>query len=111
MTPLYDILSAWPYIGEGRNQLSWHDAGMAMALRSKNAHYHFKEIYPRHWHALALKNGGPDVWNAMIELAASVDNVLTNIEMQLPRYFPAQTWGTISTGMRDAATRFLSHHA
>ncbi|WP_441295174.1 hypothetical protein [Massilia glaciei] len=35
MTPLYDILSAWPYIGCGPRQLNRHRAGLAMALRSK----------------------------------------------------------------------------
>lgn len=108
MTPLYDILSAWPYIGRGRNQLSWHKAGLAMALRSKNAHYHFKDIRPRHWHDLAMKNGGPDVWKAMLELAADVEGALASIEQQLPHAFPAHTWESISTGMRDAAMRFLS---
>lgn len=109
MTPLYDILSAWPYIGGGRNQLSWHKAGLAMALRSKNAHYHFKDILPRHWHDLAMKNGGPDVWRAMLELAASVESGLARIEPQLPGHFPAHTWESIATGMRNAAKKFLSH--
>jgi len=108
MTPLYDILSAWPYIGKGRNQLSWHDAGLAMALRSKNAHYHFKDIRPRHWKELALKNGGPEVWQAMLELAGSVDTVLSIIEKKLPQDFPEHTWNSISTGMKESAQRFLS---
>jgi serine/threonine-protein kinase HipA len=111
MTPLYDILSAWPYIGSGRNQLNWHKAGLAMALRSKNAHYHFKDIHPRHWHDLAMKNGGPDMWKAMLELAANVEGALASIEEQLPRDFPAHTWDSISTGMQAAAMRFLSDPA
>ncbi|WP_116743457.1 HipA domain-containing protein [Janthinobacterium sp. 78] len=111
MTPLYDILSAWPYIGNGKNQLSWHEAGLAMALRSKNAHYHFKDIRPRHWKDLALKNGGPEVWSAMIELAAGVEEALAIVEKKLPPDFPVHTWDSISTGMKNAAQRFLSTDA
>jgi serine/threonine-protein kinase HipA len=108
MTPLYDILSAWPYIGNGRNQLRWQKAGLAMALRSKNAHYHFKEIQPRHWRDLAMKNGGHEVWEAMLDIAIKVDSVLSDVEQDLPVDFPPNTWDCISTGMRKAAKNFIS---
>lgn len=39
MTPLYDVISVWPYIGEGARQFRWRDAGLAMAVRAKNVHY------------------------------------------------------------------------
>jgi serine/threonine-protein kinase HipA len=107
-TPLYDVLSAWPYIGKGKNQLSWHKAGLAMALRSKNAHYHFNDIRPRHWHELALKNGGPGIWIAMLELAGNVDGALASVELLLPEKFPPHTWESISTGTRNAAAQFLA---
>lgn len=107
MTPLYDILSMWPYIGEEPNKLSWRRAGLAMAVRSKNAHYHFYEILPRHWHQLAMKNGGPDMWNMMVGLAASVEDVLKIVESLLPAGFPQQTWEAVSTGTRREAQRFL----
>ena len=32
LTKLYDVLSAWPIIGPGRNQLSYQDAKLAMAV-------------------------------------------------------------------------------
>src|SRR5205085_3756816 len=34
MTPLYDILSMWPYFGEAANRFKRKKAGLAMALRS-----------------------------------------------------------------------------
>ena len=108
MTPLYDILSAWPYIGRGANKLDRHRAGLAMALRSKNAHYLFKDIHTRHWHELAMKSGGPKVWEAMLTLVESVDQALITVEAKLPNDFPPYTWETISTGMRAEARRFLS---
>lgn len=108
MTPLYDILSAWPYLEPGPNQLSRHKAALAMAVRSKNAHYIFREIHARHWRQLAMKNGGPTVWEAMLLLVERVDTALSTVEMLLPNDFPQRTWLTISAGMRAEAKRFLS---
>ena len=37
LTPLYDVMSAWPLIGEGPGLLSEHKIRLAMAIRSTNA--------------------------------------------------------------------------
>jgi serine/threonine-protein kinase HipA len=108
MTPLYDILSFWPYIGEGRGKLSRHKVGMAMAVRSKNAHYHFKDIQARHWQQLAMKYGGDALWLAMLELVVRVNPALDAVEQRLPKDFPEQTWMAISAGMRGEVARFDS---
>lgn len=107
MTPLYDILSMWPYIGDAPNKLSWHKAGLAMAVRSKNAHYLLNAIQSRHWHQLAMKNGGPEVWSQMIELAEKVEEVLQSVQQKLSPDFPKHTWESIAAGMQSEAKRFL----
>jgi len=107
MTPLYDVISMWPYFGNGPNQFQPRKAGLAMAIRSKNAHYLLHTIQSRHWHGLAMKNGGIEVWNAMLEMAASVDDALDEVEALLPADFPEWTWESISQGMRSEARRFL----
>ncbi len=106
-TPLYDVLSIFPYVGDGANQFRWRKVGPAMALRSKNVHWHFYDTRPRHWHALAMKYGGPVVWEAMVRLVQSVEPALEQIERTLPEDFPPRTWETISQGMRSQAARFL----
>lgn len=108
MTPLYDVLSMWPYFGDGNNQFKQRKAGLAMAIRAKNAHYHFHTIQARHWQQLAMKNGGQAVWEDMVALVESVDEALTQVEKELPNDFPAKTWEAISTGMKSEARRFLS---
>ncbi|MEO6747039.1 MAG: type II toxin-antitoxin system HipA family toxin [Caldimonas sp.] len=108
MTPLYDILSMWPYFGDGANQFKQRQASLAMAVRSKNAHYQLNTIEARHWQRLAARHGGDTVWSAMIELVASVDGALAKLEGHLPDDFPARTWESISTGMRSEAKRFLT---
>ncbi|MBL8347044.1 MAG: type II toxin-antitoxin system HipA family toxin [Rubrivivax sp.] len=106
MTPLYDVISVWPYVGDAPNQFRWRTAGLAMAVRSKNAHYALQTIQARHWAALAMKNGGEPVWQAMFELAGRVTEALAAVEQRLPGRFPGRTWETIASGMRAQAQRF-----
>jgi serine/threonine-protein kinase HipA len=106
-TPLYDVLSIFPYVGDGANQLRWRKVGPAMALRSKNVHWHFHDILPRHWHALAMKAGGPLAWEAMVRLVQRVEPALDQVGRTLPQDFPPRTWDAISRGMRSQAARFL----
>lgn len=111
MTPLYDVLSMWPYYGDGANQFRPRKAGLAMAVRSKNAHYLFHTIQARHWQHLASRHGGDRVWAAMIDLVSSVEDALVRVEQRLPKDFPAHTWESISIGMRSETTRFLREAA
>lgn len=111
MTPLYDVLSAWPYVGRSRGQLHLRQVRLAMALRSKNTHYEIQTIRARHWHDLAMKNGGPRVWEAMWGLVDRVAPVLDAVEPQLPQGFPERIWEPISKGMRGQAERFLAEAA
>jgi len=108
MTPLYDILSMWPYFGKGPNQYNRRQAGLAMAMRSKNAHYRFDTIHTRHWHQLAMKNGGPAIWDAMVGLVEQVKPSLAAVEARLPKDFHSRSWDAISKGMMAEAERFLA---
>lgn len=106
MTPLYDVLSVWPYVGKGRGKLHHRDVRLAMALRSKNAHYDIYGIRTRHWYDLAIKNGGPMVWEAMQGMVEQVDAALTSVETKLPENFPDRIWTPIADGMRSSAKKF-----
>ncbi|MGK6309416.1 type II toxin-antitoxin system HipA family toxin [Variovorax sp. DT-64] len=108
MTPLYDVISTWPYIGDGANQFRWPSAGLAMALRAKNAHYALHTIQARHWHGLAMKNGGQAVWEAMNAMVAEVEPAITRVEARLPASFPGKLWTRIAKGMRSQVRQFES---
>ena len=108
MTPLYDVLSMWPYFGDAPSQFRQHRAGLAMTLRARNPHKYFHTLEARHWHQLARKNGGPAVWEAMQTLVQRVDEALREVEALLPAGFPEKTWMAVSTGMRAEAARFES---
>ena len=107
LTPLYDVLSAWPVIGHGAGQLPWQRARLAMAVHSKNTHYKLSEIQPRHLHQLARKSGVEAAWEAMLTLLSRVDTVLDEVANRLPPAFPTQTAEAIFSGVRAQRDRFL----
>ncbi|RYH41147.1 MAG: type II toxin-antitoxin system HipA family toxin, partial [Alcaligenaceae bacterium] len=106
MAPLYDVLSVWPYAGKGRGQLHLRDVRLAMALRSKNKHYEIYGVRPRHWHDLAMRNGGLAVWEAMRGLVDRVGQALAIVEARLPEDFPGRIWTPIADGMRGQVKKF-----
>jgi serine/threonine-protein kinase HipA len=110
LAPLYDVLSAWPIIGTGPNQLPYQRAKLAMGLRGKNAHYRLREIGTRHWQRLA-SSCGPDVWARMTAMVESVDGALQSVERRLPAGFPGGIWEPIAQGMRRHAVQFLRAEA
>ena len=109
MTPLYDMLSMWPYFGKGPNQYQYQrrQAGLAMAQRSGNVHDRCDTLHARHWYQLALKNGGPAVWDAMVGLVEQVGPALAAVEQRLPKGLRSRSWHAISKGMLAEAQRFL----
>ncbi|MEO6322042.1 MAG: HipA domain-containing protein, partial [Polaromonas sp.] len=108
MTPLYDVLSIWPIIGNGANQISPRRAKLAMALRSKNAHYHLHEISTRHWQGLARQSGVPDAFEHMVTLVQQVPEALEHVALLLPAGFPQRVFDPIRAGMLAQAERFTA---
>jgi len=106
-TPLYDVLSAWPVIGQGAHMLPYQEAKLAMALRSKSSHDRLDSIRARHWHDLALKTGGTPIWQAMTQLVRQAEPALERVRPLLPRDFPAKVWESIEAGVRRRAALFL----
>ncbi|MBI3728320.1 MAG: type II toxin-antitoxin system HipA family toxin [Burkholderiales bacterium] len=110
LTPMYDILSAWPVIGRGANQLQEKKIKMAMALRSKNAHFKMSEMQVRHWQGFAAKTGVVDCFVQMERLVQNVPNALALVEHELPANFPEHIWSCIRDGMLRQQLRFLSEN-
>lgn len=106
LTPLYDVLSAWPIIGHGANSLSPQKARLAMGLRAKNMHYLLREIRARHYRELADKSGVPTVWDKMLDLINNVPPSLAAVEKRLASDFPRVLWERISSGMLSQASAF-----
>jgi serine/threonine-protein kinase HipA len=108
LTPLYDVISAWPIIGNGPNQVSPRRARLAMSLRGKNVHYHLHEIRTRHWEELARQIGVADAFDQMVALVLLVPDALERVAEQLPQGFPQRVFNTIRRGMLAQAEKFVS---
>ncbi|WP_208908341.1 type II toxin-antitoxin system HipA family toxin [Paracidovorax avenae] len=110
LTPLYDVLSAWPVLGEEPGKLSPFKARMAMAVRSKNAHWKMRDILRRHWLALGARHGivtddGREVAFILDDLTARTPQVIAAVRTKLPVDFPEQVAGSILGGLQNAAHR------
>lgn len=107
MTPLYDAISVWPYIGtEPHKLLPYQDAKLAMALHSKSAHYRLNEVRVRHWERLARECGVEGVWEKMQSMVENISSALDTVEGRLPAGFPEHIWSAISQGARAHASQF-----
>jgi serine/threonine-protein kinase HipA len=105
LTPLYDVISAYP-LAEKR-QLEYQDMKMAMALHSKNTHYHWHNMLPRHWLAESKRVDFPKT--AMQEIIeqsiTGLDSVISKVSSRLPSDFPEDIARAIFEGIKKAANK------
>ena len=81
MTPLYDVLSAWPIIGHGKNQLAIEKAKLAMSLRGRRAHYRLNEITARPWQELAGRTADRDLWRRIQSFVEAAPAALERVDV------------------------------
>jgi serine/threonine-protein kinase HipA len=105
LTPFYDVLSAWPIIGNGANQLARQKAKLAMALRAKSAHWGLADIHAQHWDGVAKLAGLSDSRALCDELLQQLPGVLSTVASELPPDFPSTLAETIFDGMTTTAQR------
>lgn len=103
LTPFYDVLSAWPIIGRGPNKLDWHKAKLAMAVRSKNAHWKLNEIRVRHWDAVTRAAGLGSATAILQEIVTQTPRVVDTVHRQIPAKFPAAVRDKIFDGLQRTA--------
>lgn len=106
LTPLYDIMSAWPVIGNGPRQLQWQKIKLAMAVRSKNTHYRIASIQRRHWSAVAKNNAVGESFEPEIQaIIGRADAAIEAVTQALPVDFPGEVSEKIVAGIRQQLRR------
>jgi serine/threonine-protein kinase HipA len=106
LTPLYDVLSAWPIIGKGANQLAYRKAKLAMAMRGSRTRYRINDIVRRHFDGLARQLGLAANADALIgEMFAAIPGVIASVQKGLPKAFPAHVLDPILSGLEFSAKR------
>jgi serine/threonine-protein kinase HipA len=103
MTPLYDVLSAWPVIGHGPGLIPPQRVKMAMAWLGDNRHYHADTVLRRHIVATARKCGDGGSADALIdELIDATPDVIDQVLRELPDGFPEPLAQAVFDGLRQA---------
>ncbi|HLA71495.1 MAG TPA: type II toxin-antitoxin system HipA family toxin [Steroidobacteraceae bacterium] len=108
LTPLYDLLSAWPIIGKRASEVPLEKARLAMALPGRRPHYLLKSIQRRHFEALAKRMGVANVEAIVDEMVARTPAVIDEVARNLPRGFPQQLLDRVLEGMRKSAQRLAA---
>lgn len=105
LTPIYDVLSAFPLFASGGIQEK--KAKMAMALEGKNRQYHVSMIQPRHFISTAEKIGFsvPKTIEMMQQMADATEQVITLVRANLPAGFPESISNAIFDGLNGQADK------
>lgn len=107
LTPLYDVMSAWPIVA--RKELHRKQMKMAMSVDGKNRHYFREEIIRRHWSGMSRKARFPEEELTAIiqELADPMEDVISRVVASLPAGFPSSVVEPVIEGMRAAKARLI----
>jgi serine/threonine-protein kinase HipA len=105
LTPLYDVLSAWPVVGRRHDQLHPKKLKLAMSLRgTKGKHYRLVELNRRLFDLTARRCGlGTDMEAIVADVVAATPGVIEQVEKRLPRGFPAALFDSVTTGLQKSA--------
>jgi serine/threonine-protein kinase HipA len=104
LTPMYDVMSAYPVIGKGPSQWAEQDLKLAMALLGKNRHYHFHNIQRRHFNSTAKKVGyGENAEPLLDDLVARTPDVVARVQEELPQGFSQEVADKVLGGLLNAA--------
>ena len=108
LTPLYDVLSAWPVTGPRHDQIHPKKLKLAMALRGTSKHYRLDEITRRKNSATARGCGlGADMESIITDIVAKTPAVIESVGASLPEGFPAGLFASVTKGLQKAAKQIV----
>jgi len=104
LTPLYDVLSAWPIVGNRQNQVHPKKLSLAMALRGTHKHYRIAEITRRHYNLAAQQCGlGNNLETIIADVIARTPSVIERVGSNLPLGFPEKVFDVVTAELQKAA--------
>jgi serine/threonine-protein kinase HipA len=105
LTPLYDVLSAWPIAGSRHDQLHPKKLKLAMSLRgTKTKHYRIVDMDRRRFNLTARECGfGSDMAAIIADVVTATPRVIDRAAARLPKGFPADLFESITMGLQKAA--------
>lgn len=106
LTPLYDILSAWPVTGDGPNLYQREKLKLAMSIRGKNKHYRIRDIQRRHFNSVVAQSGlGGNAEPLIEDILGKTEKVIAGIQRDIPIGFPQQVLDSVLDGLKQSAER------
>jgi serine/threonine-protein kinase HipA len=100
LTPLYDILSAYPVLGHGDGLLPPEKLRLAMALQGANRHYEWRKVGPRHFRETARRCGHEAAYEeAAGRILGALPEALASTSRELPGNFPRTVADPILEGI------------
>lgn len=109
LTPRYDVLSAYPVLGNGPRLLQAKKIKMAMALDGSNRHYRWCELQRRHLESTAKRCGMEEAGRAIIDsVIAMTPDVVAKVSRELPSGFPSRVADSILVGLAMTADRLAN---
>lgn len=111
LTPLYDVLSAWPVIGNGNNQIAWQKCKLAMAARGSSNHYNLYRIQRRHWinHGEMTGLSKKQVEMMMDEILSEAPDVIERVRAKLSDEFPSELAERVFDGITQQCRRLAGN--
>ena len=110
LTPLYDVLSAWPVIGSGAGQWPQQEIRMAMAWQgTKGSTYKPLKIQRRHLISTARRLGLGAVAESSVDgLVEKTPAVIEAVKAELPSAFPEALAEAVFQGLQSSADQIAS---
>lgn len=104
LTPLYDVMSAYPVMGDGPSQWSSRELKLAMALVGKNRHYEVAHIQRRHFNSTAKRYGYGETAEPLIqEMIERTPLIIEKVQRALPDGFSLEVADKVLSGLQSAA--------
>lgn len=109
LTPIYDVMSAYPVIGPGPNQWAERKLKLAMALLGNNRHYLAHTIQRRHFNSTAKEVGyGANAEPLLLDFIARTPAVVDKVRGELPAGFSEKVADKVLGGLLAAARKLES---
>jgi serine/threonine-protein kinase HipA len=104
LTPLYDLMSAYPVMGNGPNQWSPRELKLAMALVGKNRHFEAERIQRRHFNSTARRFGYGETAEPLLQaLIERTPSAIDQVQRALPAGFSQEVADKVLSGLLGAA--------
>ncbi len=105
LTPLYDVLSIHPLIGNRADQVAIQKVKMAMAIRGSKNYYQLQKIQYRHFIQQGKEVGfvEEEIIALIDSIVQELDTVIENVSVILPEGFPRTLSDKIFEGMKAQA--------